>query len=103
MRIPKTNKVHYRTYDIKQEKQPMVEGSPCDGWMDKDVAEICVKKGLQLLPTKDVLLHEVLHAIFYEHGLETDMEEKLVRTIASALIQNIEDNAGFWRFICRKS
>ena len=102
MRLPKTNRVHYRTYDITKEKQPMVEGSPCDGWMDKDgKGTICVKENLCPLSTCDVLLHEILHAICYEHGLKLPDEEETVRAMASALIQNILDNKETWRFICR--
>lgn len=41
---------------------------------------------------KQTLIHEMLHAVFFEAGIEQDNEEDLVNRIANVLYQVLQDN-----------
>lgn len=64
------------------------------GVCDKHEHEIAVCAGLNPQMTGNVLIHEMLHAVFYSMGIEIgdDNEEDLVNRLANGLQQVMRDN-----------
>jgi len=69
------------------------EGHEALGRCDTDKLNIIISQDTNI-PTPRILLHEVIHAIDYEYGLE--LVESQVRILANALYQVINDNDDFF-------
>jgi hypothetical protein len=58
---------------------------------------------------RDTILHEVLHALYYENGLanelkttDDDLEEQVVRRTATGMLQILRDNPQLIKFLLEK-
>lgn len=52
---------------------------------------------------KDTLLHEIMHAVFYEYGIQPqDDEERTIRVMSTGLTQVFLDNPEIGKFLCYK-
>jgi hypothetical protein len=71
-----------------------------NGEADCDGLEISVVKSLKLDTEQDILLHEVLHAVEGQMGL--DLEDTVIERLATGLLAVIKDNPGFVSYLRRK-
>ena len=56
-----------------------------------------IKKGLSEWVFVDVLIHEILHCLWYQTSLEVgDTEERIVSNLGNGLSQVIRDNPNLW-------
>lgn len=68
------------------------------GRLAYDTAQIYVRKDLPVDKKYETLLHEVLHAVYMNAGLQQgDDEEKIVTALSSGLYQFLKDNKDVWR------
>lgn len=75
------------------------------GECDSVNSKITIQEGLPPLRLREVLFHEMLHAIMFEYGislgLEPKQEESLVQILIPALLCTFEANPGLAAmFIC---
>lgn len=92
-KMPEFVKVGFRQYRIVEwsPRGAMAEG--CSGQCDLTMAEIRVFTGLGWNKAANTLLHEVLHAVWYFHGLsDDDNQERYVNVIANGLSAVWVDN-----------
>jgi hypothetical protein len=75
-------------------------GDGLNGDADSDALEIKVVDGLKLETEQDVLLHEVLHSVEAQMGL--DLEETVIERMATGLLAVIKDNPGFVSYLRRR-
>jgi len=70
-----------------------------NGQADCDGLEIKVVNTLKLETEQDILLHEVLHAVEGQMGL--DVEDTVIERLATGLLAVIKDNPGLLRYLKR--
>ncbi len=88
-------KVGNRTYTI--EVRDEVRDGTCEGLCKPGKQTIYISRGVSIEAFREVILHEVLHAIWYgqsiDYGFKTpDTEEYLIGVIAANLAGVIQDN-----------
>lgn len=68
------------------------------GRLAYDTAQIYVRKDLPIDKKYETLLHEVLHAVYMNAGLQQgDEEEKIVTALSSGLYQFLKENKDVFR------
>lgn len=77
---------------------PLVDGKM--GECDTSGQRICVEEGLTSDTQKEVILHEVLHAVSDEMGI--DLSEEQVEGGARGILAVLIDNPGFAKFLLKK-
>lgn len=65
--------------------------------------EIDIHEGQPPIEEADTLLHEVMHAIFYQMGigLSYKQEEHVVRRLATGLTAVFQDNPSFLKYLAK--
>lgn len=59
-------------------------------------AVIEISKDISLQKQKQTLIHEMMHAVFIESGIDAENEEELVNSIGLVLYQVLKDNDFSW-------
>jgi hypothetical protein len=104
MKLPLTINVKGRHYRVK--RLPKATSQRGDF-----LGDCCFEQKLIRVATHNgpdeaasTLLHEVLHAMLHEYGVELDddAEEELVLKLEDALFQVLRDNAGALEYIIRQ-
>lgn len=68
------------------------------GRLSYDTAQIYIRNDLPIDKKMETLLHEVLHAVYMNSGLQPgDEEEKVVTALSSGLYQFLKDNKDVYR------
>ena len=68
------------------------------GRLAYDTAQIYVRKDLPIDKKLETLLHEVIHAVYMNAGLQPgDDEEKIVTALSSGIYQFLKDNKDVYR------
>lgn len=68
------------------------------GRLAYDTAQIYIRKDLPVDKKYETLLHEVMHAVYMNTGLQQgDEEEKIVTALSSGIYQFLKDNKDVWR------
>ncbi|HGO9422667.1 TPA: ImmA/IrrE family metallo-endopeptidase [Bacillus cereus] len=81
-------------YKVKQAEQLILDGEPLQGICRFDKTNIEVLKHLSDDRKREVLIHELTHAIFNESELMQD--EEVVTYLARVLYQVLKDNNFDW-------
>ena len=94
-RLPKTVVVKGAKYKVIVTPNVVDDdGKPCMGLHDHDSKEILIDKNMTAKEKRTTFLHELFHAYCYEcnirEGLDSQMEEVLVETIAQAVELHFE-------------
>jgi Zn-dependent peptidase ImmA (M78 family) len=96
MRIPKTIRIDYKTYKVKQivgkSFKAKTGKKKLVGEMDSTVQTIKLAKEQHPEEKANTLLHELLHACIDAEGLRVKNEENVVTKLANRLYQVITDN-----------
>ena len=85
-------------YEIKYVPESEVntayqQGKRMNGFINFDKKEILINKERDVITQSETMLHEVLHGLMYEWGIQENLdildetEEKLVNTLGKGLIQ----------------
>ena len=79
-------------YEV-EEVETVIIGSNSDyaGSVDLTKGKIELLKGLNQTRKEQVLVHEILHAVFYEAGYE-EHEEEMISRVGVVLYQVLKDN-----------
>ena len=75
-------------------------GDGLNGLTDCDGLEISVLDCLKLETEQDILLHEVLHAVEAQMGL--DLEDTIIERLATGLLAVLKDNPTLITYLRRK-
>ena len=68
------------------------------GRLAYDTAQIYIRKDLPVDKKYETLLHEVMHAVYMNTGLQQgDEEEKIVTALSSGIYQFLKENKDVWR------
>ena len=68
------------------------------GRLSYDTAQIYIRNDLPIDKKMETLLHEVMHAVYMNAGLQPgDEEEKVVTALSSGLYQFLKDNKDVYR------
>lgn len=59
-------------------------------------AVIEISEGMSVQRQNQTLIHEMMHAVFIESGIDAENEEELVNSIALVLYQVLKDNDFSW-------
>lgn len=84
--IPKAITVGPHTYKVRRVRKLVEDLGLCS----YDTATVSIRQGMGASKTREVLLHEVLHACGYPSLCDKD--EEFVDTIAPALLQVLRSN-----------
>lgn len=93
MDLPPYAKVGHRKYKIESYTAQIASADQRYGFCDLSNAIIKVDAQYGIEKARDTLLHEILHAIYYEWGLQDeDKEERIVSQYGTALTQVMCDS-----------
>ena len=68
------------------------------GRLSYDTAQIFIRKDIPLDKKLETLLHEVMHVVYMNAGLQSgDEEEKVVTAMSSGVYQFLKDNKDVYR------
>lgn len=68
------------------------------GRLSYDTAQIYIRNDLPIDKKMETLLHEVMHAVYMNSGLQPgDEEEKVVTALSSGVYQFLKDNKDVYR------
>lgn len=92
MKIPKKIKVAGINYQVKETDLVVINGSTdYVGSINQARAEIEVLNSLSKTRKEQTLVHEILHACFYEAGFD-EHDEDVVNRVSVVLYQVLKDN-----------
>lgn len=97
MKRPERIRVLGKRYSINWVEK--IDGD-LNGQADCDGLEIKVVDSLKLDTEQDILLHEVLHAVEGQMGL--DVEDTVIERLATGLLAVLKDNPSFVTYLRRK-
>ena len=75
-------------------------GKLLNGLADSDGLDIQINKNLALETEQDILLHEVLHAVEGQMGL--DLQDTIIERLATGLLAVLKDNPRLVSYLRRK-
>lgn len=98
MNIPETVRIGSIDYKIELTKAPIVlDYKQCNGIIDYTQSKIILDSNtLEQQQLELTLLHEIVHGMLHDRGLEEQSNEPLVDAIAYALHQLIRDNSAIF-------
>src|SRR5690625_2430117 len=96
-KLPKSIRVGSVDYNVKEVADLHDSGQELLGWVTYHDASIRIDSDASMGRKKNVLIHELLHAILYEAGYD-EQEEEMVRRLGNVITQVLIDNdSGFMR------
>lgn len=100
----KSARIGYRTYHFKAWGEAEVATTESFGQCDRQRGIIYVCDQFDPAVVADTLIHEVLHAIWHEYGMQDDdKEERTVHMMATGLTQLFRDNPALIRYLLRQT
>lgn len=97
MKIPNKLKIGGFTWEIKRDNKDLhVEGG-CYGSTHYKDQKIFIEKEIPEDKANQALLHEILHALWWQQGLSSrkyspELEEEIVHSLSMGLHQVLKDN-----------
>ena len=105
MDIKNKNKIGYRNYAIEKNDRVWNKQTDSYGQFLSKEGIICLSSEEDSISQANTLIHEILHGIVYQWGLESqldDKEEQIVNTMANGITTVIRDNPWLLSFIKNK-
>ena len=105
MNIPDKIKIGYRNYAIEKNDRVWNKQTDSYGQFLSKEGIICLSSEEDSISQANTLIHEILHGIVYQWGLESqldDKEEQIVNTMANGITTVIRDNPWLLSFIKNK-
>ena len=100
--IPNSIKIGYKDYQFDFWPETFESTEEAQGEFIPTAQKIGLKEST--IPSRagvNTLLHEILHGIFYQYGLEHRDEENLVTTLSNGLTTVFVDNPWLIRYILK--
>lgn len=102
VKFPKTLKIGYQ--DVKVTVDPDTKIPKSDSGQYRDDGFIFLSGEYSLCESTNLLIHEILHAIYYTYGMRNiienkDREEYIINTMANGLTQVLKDNPAFLEWV----
>lgn len=99
-------RIGYKDYTLKF-VEGLVDRAEAVGMCFKIKGMIEIDKSLPDIETANTMLHEVMHAVHYVHGLhdmgqDTDAEERIVNSLGNGMTQVLRDNPEFTTTVMAK-
>ena len=96
--MKKNIKVGYRNYDIKVLDSVMAKVNELHGQFLTSEGVIALSSAEDSVSHGNTFIHEILHAIIYQWGIELDEkeEEKICNILANGLTTVIVDTLGYF-------
>jgi len=103
--IPKSVTIGPHKYTILRCPKVVDQGRDLNGECDPDELVIRLRKYMRRSMSREILLHEVMHALAANGGspIPDKMEEKFVTVMAPALLQVLRDNPDLLKFLISQS
>ena len=102
MKLPDTIKIGLRTYTLEVKDVVTNSDDVLWGLCDRASGKIEITQHHDLPVMQDTLVHEVLHAVYDDRGLEKgDEEERIVKALATGLVQVLVDNPKLRKWVCQ--
>lgn len=99
-KIPEKIKIGPHNYNIVVIKEAMADAIGINGDTNLNMHRIRICESLKGSVLLEVLLHEILHAIYKQYSLEQkDKEERIVMSFGLGLTQVFVDNPDLLKFI----
>lgn len=99
-KAPASIKIGGQFYSVEEAKELRNDkGEPLFGDCDEDILQIRYEKGMRRGKRQEIILHEVLHLVMSDLGLEKEAEEKLVTISSKSLLQILRDNPQLVSFL----
>lgn len=109
MKLPSKVKINTYTYTLKEENDPRFDdGADAWGYCDYDNQEIVIKKNATKERKRNIVLHEIMHAVFESvHASPRSMradeiEEYYVVHSAPILVDVLRDNPNLVKYLTHK-
>ena len=107
MKCPPKIKVGYKDIAIDLVRSDFTKQTDCYGEYQHRANKIEIQQDLTPNDFSNTLLHEVLHAVVYEHSLTVDgnvlcvdsNEEIVVNSVTNGLMSVFKDNPWFLKFL----
>jgi len=100
MKLPKNVKIANHIFKITEWHSGEANASNKFGQCDCNELTIKISTDHADSHTKETLLHETLHGIFWSYGLrDGDNQERIVTTLAAGLMQVFQDNKEVYKFL----
>ena len=94
MKLPKKIRISYADYPVSAMQLPHILGD-----IQYNPKSIQLHNTLEVDTEAEVLLHEILHGVYYHKSLDIgDCEERVVNSLADGLIQVFKDNKGLFDY-----
>ena len=101
MKRPERLRIIGKRYTVKWLDEVLdEEGKPLNGQADCDGLVIEMNNSLAIDTEQDILLHEVLHAVEGQMGL--DVEDTVIERLATGLLAVLKDNPSLIRYLAAK-
>ena len=95
--LPKSIRVGSVNYEVRVVDDLHDKGQELFGWVTYGDALIRIDSASSVGRKKNVLIHELLHAMLYEAGYD-EQDEEMVRRLGNVMTQVLRDNDfGFMR------
>ncbi len=94
MKLPKSIKVGYKTYDVGTFPSTVTGATNTLGITDHASGRIHIAEDTHEDEKVCTLIHEILHTLFYESGVEVDpeIEERVCSILDRGLVRVMRDN-----------
>lgn len=97
MELPKTLRIGGFIWEVEENKKITTEGN-CFGSTHTVTQSIYIEPDLPEQKKWQTLLHEVMHAVYWQCGLtkdkniQADVEEKIIHALSMGMYQVLKDN-----------
>ena len=104
-RMPKSVNIGAHVYKIHKVKELLADGEPAHGMLDDGDCVIHLTTGMSKTKAQEVILHEILHALFYRlpHESDTMTEEDFVGHTAPNLLSVLQTNPQLVKYLTNVS
>ncbi len=101
-KLPAEIKVASHMYKVSLKDREWYHESGKRGECDKNETKIWISEGMTVSRTVETFIHEILHAVYYEYGIQDeDEEERIVTALATGFSQVIKDNPELLKYLTR--
>lgn len=105
LKPPKNIKVGPIRFKVRRKRKLQLDGEACDGYISFSDGEIFIESKLNFSVEQITVVHELLHAVLNNAGLNIsmDVQHKYINPIASELVHVLQANPTLVRYLSKKN